>query len=280
MTPLRRRMLEDLPLRGLAPRTQPCDVEAGTQLTPYDRRAPDQSSAADLRQYCLFLIHAKQVAESPFRIHLDGIRCVYERTRQRPWPVFDRVRPRHPQTRPVVLRLREVRALWARVANPPARMCLQLLSACGLRLREGTQLQVSDIDSPRLLVRVCQGTGGTDRFVPRAPRVLAWWRAYWQRQRPRPWRFPARHQQTPLPAPTLQKTCALVVRQSGMPTEASLQTQRHASATHLWARGVSLRVIQALLGHQRPRTTARDTHLTPPTLDVVHATITALMADL
>jgi integrase/recombinase XerD len=280
MTTFRRRMLEDLQLRGLAPSTQQCYVEAVKHLTQYYRRAPDQISEDELRQYFLFLINEKQVAESTFRIHLYGIRFFYERTLKRPWPVFDLVRPRHPQKLPVVLSLREVRSLLALVANPTARMCLQLIYACGLRLREGTQLQVSDIDSQRMLVRVRQGKGGKDRFVPLAPRVLELLRAYWQRQRPRPWLFPARHQQTPLPATTLQKTFKLVVRQSGIPKDASIHTLRHSYATHLLERGVSLRVIQELLGHQSPRTTARDTPLTPPTLDVVHATITTLMADL
>jgi len=280
MTTFRRRMLEDLQLRGLAPSTQQCYVEAVKHLTQYYRRAPDQISEDELRQYFLFLINEKQVAESTFRIHLYGIRFFYERTLKRPWPVFDLVRPRHPQKLPVVLSLREVRSLLALVANPTARMCLQLIYACGLRLREGTQLQVSDIDSQRMLVRVRQGKGGKDRFVPLAPRVLELLRAYWQRQRPRPWLFPARHQQTPLPATTLQKTFKLVVRQSGIPKDASIHTLRHSYATHLLERGVSLRVIQELLGHQSPRTTARSTPLTPPTLDVVHATITTLMADL
>ena len=105
-------------------------------------------------------------------------------------------------------------------------------------------------------------------------------RAYWQSQRPRPWVFPARDGSAPLPATSRQKTFKAVVRQSGISKDASIHTLRHSYATHLLERGVSLRVIQARLGHRSPRTTARDTHLTPPTLDVVHATITALMADL
>jgi integrase/recombinase XerD len=280
MTALRRRMLADLQLRGLAPRTQQCYVEAVKHLTHHYRRAPDQISEDELRQYFLFLINDKKVAESTFRIHLYGIRFFYERTLQRPWPVFDLVRPRHIQKLPVVLSLREVRFLLALVERPKARMCLQLIYACGLRLTEGTQLQVSDIDAQRMLVRVHQGKGGKDRLVPLAPRVLELLRAYWQRQRPRPWVFPARDGSAPLPATSLQKTFKAVVRQSGIPKDASIHTLRHSYATHLLERGVSLRVIQELLGHRSPRTTARYTHLTPPTLDVVRATITALMADL
>jgi integrase/recombinase XerD len=173
MTALRRRLLEDLQLRGLAPRTQPCDLEAVKPLTPHDRRAPDQISADELRQYVLCLIHDQQVAESTFRMHLSGIRFFSERTLKRPWPVVDRVRPRNTPKLPVVLSRREVRSLLALVQHPKARMCLQLIDACGLRLTEGTTLQVAAIDAQRMLVRGPQGTGGHDRLVPLAPRGLA-----------------------------------------------------------------------------------------------------------
>jgi integrase/recombinase XerD len=280
MTALRRRMLEDLQLRGLAPKTQQCYLDAVKHLAQHYRRAPDQISEEDLRQYFLFLINDKKVAASTLRIHLYGIRFFYEHTLQRPWPVFDLVRPRNIQKLPVVLSLREVRSLLALVDNTKARTCLQLIYACGLRLTEGTHLQVADIDPQRMLVRVHQGKGGKDRFVPLAPRMLALLREYWRRTRPRPWVFPARHRSVPLSSTALQKTFKAVVRQSGIPKDASIHTLRHSYATHLLERGVSLRVIQELLGHKSPRTTARYTHLTPPTLDVIHATINALMADL
>jgi integrase/recombinase XerD len=173
MTALRRRLREDRQLRGLAPRTQPCDVDAVKPLTPHDRRAPDQISEDERRQSFLFRINDQQVAERPCRIHLEGIRCVYERTRKRPWPVFDLVRPRTIQTLPVVWSLREVRSLLAVVEHPQARRGLPRIDACGRRLTAGTPRQVSDLEAPRRLVRVPQGQGGNDRLVPLAPRVLA-----------------------------------------------------------------------------------------------------------
>jgi integrase/recombinase XerD len=280
MTALRRRMLEDLQLRGLAPKTHQCDVAAVHQWAQHDRRPPDQLSEGELRQYFLYLLHDKKVAENTFRIHLSGIRFFYERTRKRPWPVFDLVRPRKSQTLPVVLSPQEVRALLTLVHNRKARMCLRMIYACGLRLREGTPLQVSDIDPQRMVVRVRQGKGGKDRLVPLAPRVLELVREYWQRERPRPWWFPARHRPAPLSPTSLHKTFTAVVRQSGIPKDASIHTLRHSYATHLLERGVSRRILQDLRGHRSPRTTARSTHLTPPLLDAVHATIAALMADL
>jgi integrase/recombinase XerD len=201
-------------------------------------------------------------------------------TLQRPWPVLALVRPRKRPKLPLVLSPQAVRSLLALVDHPKARMCLRMIDACGLRLTEGTPLQVADIDPQRLLVRVRRGTGGKDRDVPLAERTLELWRAYWPLEHPRPWWFPARRQPIPLSPPSLQQTCTAVVRQRGIATEASIPTLRHASATHRLERGVSWRVIQELLGHQSPRTTARDTPLTPHTFGVVHATSNALMADL
>jgi integrase/recombinase XerD len=166
MTALRRRMLEDLQLRGLSPRTQQCYLEAVKHLAQHYRRAPDHISEAELRQYFLYLLNEKQVAESTFRIHLYGIRFFYERTLQRPWPVFELTRPRPRQKLPVVLSPQEVRSLLALVQRSKARMCLQMIYTCGLRLREGTQLQVSDIDPQRMLVHVRQGKGVKIAWCP------------------------------------------------------------------------------------------------------------------
>jgi integrase/recombinase XerD len=184
MTALRHRMREDLQLRGLAPRTQQCYIEAVKHLSQHYRRAPDQITEEEIRQYFLYLLKEKKVAESTFRIHLYGIRFFYEITLQRPWPVLTLIRPRHSQTLPVVLSPQEVRSLLALVVNPKAGMCLRMIYACGLRLREGTHLQVSDIDPHRMLVHVPQGKGGKDRVVPLAARTLELLRVYWQRAPP------------------------------------------------------------------------------------------------
>jgi site-specific recombinase XerD len=240
MNALRRRMLEDLQLRGLAPKTQQCYLDAVKRLAHHYRRAPDQISEEELRQYFLYLINAKQVAESTLRIHLYGIRFFYERTLQRPWPVFELIRPRKRQKLPVVLSVQEVRHVLGLVHNRKAQMCLRMIYACGLRLTEGTRLQVSDIDPARMLVRVSNGKGGKDRFVPLAPRVLELLREYWQIARPRPWLFPARHRPTPLSPTTLQKTFKVVVRRSGLAKDASIHTVRHSYATHL---GVSVQFM-------------------------------------
>jgi integrase/recombinase XerD len=228
MTSLRHRMLEDLQLRRLAPRTQPCDIEAVKHLSQHYRRAPDQISEAEIRQSFLSLLHEKQVAERPCRIPLYGIRFFYEITRQRPWPVLTRMRPRHSRTLPVVLSPQAGRALVALVVNATAGLGLRMIDAWGWRLREGPHLQVSDIDPHRLLVRVRQGQGGQDRLVPLAARTLERLRVSWPRARPRPWWCPARDPRMPLPATTLQQTFTRGGRQSGLANDASIHTRRHS----------------------------------------------------
>jgi Phage integrase, N-terminal SAM-like domain len=74
MTSLRHRLLEDLQLRGLAPRPPQCDIEAVQHLSPHYRRAPDQITEEEIRQYFLSLLNEQKVAESTCRIHLYGIR--------------------------------------------------------------------------------------------------------------------------------------------------------------------------------------------------------------
>jgi hypothetical protein len=174
MTTLRRRRLEDRQLRGLAPKPPQGDVAAGRQRAHYYRRPADQLRAEQRRQSCLAWRHEQQVAERTFRMHLYGIRFFDERTRTRPRPVFDRVRPRTPQTRPGVGSPRDVRALRAWVEHPTARRRLRLISACGLRRTAGTPRPVAASDAPRMLVPGRCGPGGQDRGVPLAPRVLAW----------------------------------------------------------------------------------------------------------
>jgi len=127
MNALRRRLREDLPRRGLAPKPQPCDLDAVKPLASHYRRAPDQSSEAELRPYFLSWITEQQVAESTRRIHLYGIRVFYERTLQRPWPVFALMRPRKRQQLPVGLSVQEVRHVLGLVHHRKAHMCLRML---------------------------------------------------------------------------------------------------------------------------------------------------------
>jgi site-specific recombinase XerD len=158
---------------------------------------------------------------------------------------------------------------------------------------EGLGLATRDIDSARMVVHVRGGKGGRDRYVPLPERTLLllrdYWRAYGQDLRRAhggpppargPWLFPNRAATGPLGPTSVQKTFAAVVRGSGLAKHASIHTLRHSYATHLLEHGVHLRVIQELLGHKSPATTAVYTHITPAVTSALHTTVNSLMATL
>jgi hypothetical protein len=147
MTPLRRRLLEDLPPRGLAPKTHQCDVAAVRQRAPHSRRPPDQRSEAALRPSLLSLLHDQKVAERAFRLHLYGIWFVSERTLQRLWLLCALTRPRHSPQLPVVWSplprplLHQLQRWLARHAPTIARMCFPSGTAC-LKMPSGLEPRV------------------------------------------------------------------------------------------------------------------------------------------
>jgi site-specific recombinase XerD len=273
-------MVEDMQLRGLSEKTQECYVGAVKRLAKHYGRSPDGLTEEEIRQYFLYLAKERQVAESTFRVHLYGVRFLYERTLRREWPALGLIRPKKRKKLPVVLSQEEVRGVLGRIRNRAARVALTMIYSCGLRLSEGVHLQTRDIDGGRMLVHVRNGKGGKDRYVPLPQRSLELLRAYWIVSRPRPWLFASREGRSFLSPSVLQKSFKAAVRESGMAKDASVHTLRHSYATHLLEAGVDLRTIQQILGHHSPRTTAVYTHLTQRTIEVVHGALDRLMADL
>lgn len=280
MTELRRRMIEDMQLRRLAPSTQRSYEAAVERLALYYRRSPDQLSEEEIRRFFMHLINERRVSDSTFRIHFYGVKFFYERTLGRKWPVFELARARKSDKLPVVLSEEEVRRVLGHVRHVTVRMCLTTIYGCGLRLSEGAHLQVTDIDAARLIVCVRCGKGRKDRYVPLAGPLLERLRTYWKTHRTRPWLFPAPDRRASISTTTVQKVFKAALRDSGVRKEASVHALRHSYATHLLERGVNLRVIQEILGHKSPKTTALYTHLTRKSVDNLRETVDQLMTDL
>ena len=209
-----------------------------------------------------------------------GIQFFYASTLQRPMPLFELVGHKRRRRLPVVLSLEEIQRLLGLIHQPVARMCLTMIYSCGLRLSEGAHLQVRDIDGKRMLVYV-RGKGGKDRYVILPERPLVLLREYWKQQRPRPWLFPHPCKPgQPLNRHYPYKVLKAAWRGSGMMKNINVHTLRHSYATHLLEAGINLRVIQELLGHNSPNTTAVYTHLTPKIMAGLKTALDGLMARL
>ncbi len=165
MSPLQQRMLEDMQLRGLSARIREVYARAVWQLAQHYHRRPDQLSDEELRQSFLYLTNEKKIARPTATIALCGIKFFYEQTLKQPWPTLRFVRPAREWKLPVVLSRKEVRQILGAVRIPLYRVCLTTIYACGLRLLEGTRLQVPDVDSARMLLHI-HGKSKQDRYVP------------------------------------------------------------------------------------------------------------------
>ena len=260
MTPLRQRFVDDLRLRNRAPRTIETYVCVVAQFARHYGRSPEVLGPEEVRSYQLHLIE-RGVSWSTFNQTVCALRFLYGTTLRRPEQVEMIPFGKRPRKLPCVLSPEEVSALLDAAAPGRDRVMLQTTYACGLRLEELLHLQVSDIDSRRMVLQVCQGKGQKDRLVPLSLRLLEELRAYWRCHRPRTWLFPNQAQDGPWPAGTIQRRFGRVVRRAGLTKPATMHTLRHSFATHLLEAGVDVLTVQKLLGHRQLSSTALYLHL-------------------
>ena len=288
MKPLRQQMLEEMQLQGLSPGTQECYISAVRRLAAHYRKPPDELSEEELRDYFLYLMNEKQLSSSSCKVAHYAIRFLYVQTLKRPWPPDLVVRPAKATKLPVVLSVGEVQQILGCIRKPHYRACLSTIYACGLRRGEGVSLQLTDIDSERMMLHVRQGKGAKDRYVPLPESTLELLRRHWTTHRHPVWLFPAKPRDgtpwatapDPVSGHSLQRVMRAAVQESGVQKDATVHTLRHSYATHLLEAGVNLRLIQAYLGHSSPTTTARYTHLTRPTETTATDTINRIMAEM
>jgi len=266
MTALRKRLVEDLKLAGYADSTQESYVRVIGQLSKHYNRSPDLLSEDEVRRYLLHIRDVRKRARSSLKVAQSALKFFFEKSLQREWGVFVIARPPRQSRLPVVLSRGEVRQVLAAVRKDTYRTCLTTIYACGLRLGEGMTLRVDDIDSARMVVHVRNGKGGRDRDVPLSRGLLQLLREEWKVHRSREWLFPWCKGSGDAPVPIsrggLQRAVRLAVASCGIRKKAHIHTLRHCYATHLLEAGVSIRLIQAYLGHRSARSTAIYTHLT------------------
>jgi site-specific recombinase XerD len=187
--------------------------------------------------------------------------------------------PQRPFTLPTLLSQAEVAALLRASHNLKHRAILTTLYAAGLRVSELCQLQVTDIDSARMVLRVRQGKGQHDRYVMLSPKLLPLLRQYWQQDKPRPWLFPGYPRTRPMTTRAVYSICRDTGQAAHLPKAIHPHLLRHSFATHLLEAGVDLRRIQLLLGHRSLRTTSRYLHVTPHALHATPSPLDALPLD-
>ena len=276
MTALRQRMINDMTVRGLAENTKLSYLRSVIGLARHYRRSPDQITAPEVQDYLLFLHQKRGLSWKSCNCVRHGVRFLFRITLGVPDPHFYVPGAKTPSTLPEILNHDELVRLFTVTTNPKHRALLMTAYAAGLRASELGRLRVTDIDCARMCLRIDQGKGNKDRYVPLSPRLLEQLREYWRRDRPQHLLFPGR----PIERPMHRSTPALIFQnakdKAGIRKAGGIHSLRHAYATGLLEAGVELPVIQRRLGHTSIRSTMRYLHLaqdktsaTPSPLDLL-----------
>ena len=284
MTPLRQRMLDALVLRGMAQRTQQAYIQAVAALAHHYGRSPEQLSADQVQRYLLHLLRERQLARSSVNQYGCAFRFLYGTVLGLDGEVFQIPLAAAPQRLPEILSRAEIAALLQSAPHPKARAALSCAYALGLRVSELCALRPEHIDSAadRMCVRVVQGKGARDRYVPLSGEVLELLRRHWRAEHPRSWLFSAqRDASRALDIKSAQRWYYLAKGSAGITKQGGIHTLRHCYATHLLEAGVDLHCLSQWLGHGFLSTTARYLHLARPDVpDGARRTPMALLAAL
>lgn len=261
VSPLRQRMIEDMRMRRLAPKTQTAYIRAVRRFAAYLGRSPECATTEDLRN---FQLHLVDQGSSPVTLNaiITGLKFFCDITLDRP-ELMAKMQPvRVPRTLPVVLSREEVARLIAAAANLKHQTALALAYGTGLRVSEVVTLKVGDIDSQRMTLRVEQGKGSKDRYAMLSPILLERLRVWWRVARAQGkmldggWLFPGLNPIEPLSTRQLSRAVHLAADAAHIDKRVTMHTLRHSFATHLLEQKVDIRVIQVLLGHKKLDTTA------------------------
>jgi integrase/recombinase XerD len=289
MTDWYQKSINALTLNGKAERSQEAYTRAVRMLSQFYDKSPDEVTEKELEDYFLHRRNVDHWAPNTMRICYCGIRFFFVQVLQRNWHLFDILRAKNESRLPAVLSREEVRALLGCVRTAHNRAFLSTVYACGLRLQEAQHLEVSDIDSARMMIHVHRGKGAKDRFVPLPQATLAILRSHWRSHRNARLLFPAYGRDsrsagtatTPMAKSSVQGAFRAAKRQAGIAKRGvSIHTLRHCYATHLLEAGVNLRVIQKHMGHTSLETTMVYLHLTRKGHEDAYALIDAEMKDL
>lgn len=257
MTPLRRRMLEDMSIRNLAPNTQRMYLQYVSLFAKHFGRSPEQLEPEHVRTFLVHLADERALKASTICVAMAALRFLYQVTLQRAWSFDDLPLPKAPSKLPVILSPAEVQQFLKSIPNVKHRTLLTTVYAAGLRISEATHLHVSDVDSQRMVLRIEQGKGLKDRYVMLSPRLLEALRSYWHCVKPSSWLFPGESPNAPITTEAIRHVCQRARRVCGISKPVTPHSLRHAFATHLLEAGTDVRTIQLLLGHRSLATTSQ-----------------------
>ena len=261
MSLLRQKMTEDLKIRNYSPRTIEIYVDRVAKFARYFGRSPDRLGTAHIRQFQIFLVETKKASWTQFNQSVCALRFFYGICLGKKWTIEHIPFPKQEKKLPVVLSRAEVKLVFDALSNVKHRTILMTLYATGIRISEALALQVRDLDRQRMTIRIRQGKGGKDRYVPLSETLLEQLIRYWRQYRPSSWLFPGVDKDRPLTKSAVNQVCTRAGRKAVPSKTVTPHTFRHTFATHHLEAGTDLKTIQIILGHRSMSTTSIYLHV-------------------
>nr|VVV03630.1 Tyrosine recombinase XerD [Aliivibrio wodanis] len=255
--------LTNLTLQGKRPATINAYSRAVRRISEFFDRSPDTLSTTDLKNFFAGLISTH--SWSTVKLDRNGLQFFYRHTLNKQWVWLDIVKPPQSKKLPDIMTPQQVALLISRTRQRRYQTFFLTLYTMGLRLSEGLNLTIHDIDAHTMQVHVRDGKGGKDRLVPLPERTLHALRAHWLSHKHPKLIFPGLggNIDKPMDRGGIQKAMKLILKDCGIQKMISPHSLRHCFATHLLEQGLDLRSLQTLLGHASLNTTARYTRMTP-----------------
>lgn len=275
---LRQQMTDDMMIRNLADSTREAYLGKITKFAQHFNCCPSELGPDQVREYQIYLLKEEGASASAMVQVVAALRFLYKTTLKKEWAVDAIPYPKRVRPLPKVLSREEISLFLSSVTNVKHHAVPTATYSCGLRVSEVVALRIEDIASRRMLLRIQNGKGGRERWVPLSPALLELLRSYWKQYRPDPWLFPGRSRDQPMKRQNVTYICRKASERLWSMPRVNPHLLRHSYATHLLEDGVDLRTIQVLLGHASPTTTAiyahvseRKLHEAPPLLESLPA---------
>lgn len=280
MSTVREKMLAELQLRGITPRTQTAYLREITKLENYFNRSPEELGEEEVKEYLVHMLEERGLSSGTYKYYAAGIKFLYRTTLNR-GEVVEKIKyPKAKIKLPVVLDLSEVRTMLSVMENLKHRAVLTITYSAGLRVSETAHLKVTDIDSKRMMVRVRQGKGGKDRYTILSKTTLECLREYWRAYRPKDWLFEGQKEDSHICYTSIRNIFVEAKERAGITKPVGPHSLRHAFATHLIEAGTSLHHVQLLLGHKSPKTTTVYLHVSKMNLAQVCSPLDSIPEEL
>ncbi|WP_196890107.1 site-specific tyrosine recombinase/integron integrase [Aureivirga sp. CE67] len=239
-----------------------------TFLSYYHQYQPKEITSEMIRSYLRYLIQEKEISESYQNIVINAIKFYYEKVLGGKQTTYFIERPRKSRSLPEVLSETEIIKLLKGIQNLKHKAIVSLLYSTGMRLGELLSLRIKDVDFEKNRIHIKNAKGKKDRYVPLSKRVKIVIKIYLDNYFPEQYVFEGVKGGV-YSSTSVQKLVKRYAKNAGIEKNVTPHKLRHSFATHLLEKGVAIRYIQHILGHESSKTTEIYTHITTVGLEKI-----------